>query len=157
MDNQREGTKDYVIEYVTGNILESDCQCLVNPVNTVGVMGKGLAKQFKMAYPAMMESYVDNCLSGALVPGRLMFYQPNDSEKILCLFPTKTHWHLKSELKYVERGLIAFTEYYEEWNITSVAFPMLGCGLGGLDWQHHVKPLMEMYLSKLPIRVEIYH
>jgi O-acetyl-ADP-ribose deacetylase (regulator of RNase III) len=119
-------------------------------------MGKGLALQFKQAYPQMMISYVENCRSGALSPGRLMFYSPTDVSKILCLFPTKQHWHEKSKLEYIERGLVAFSKYYSEWEIDSVAFPKLGCGLGGLNWEYHVKPMMELHLSKLPIQIEIY-
>lgn len=154
MDNSRTSNKNSVISYVTGNLLHSTCDCLINPVNTVGVMGGGLALQFKETYPEMMDRYVNDCTSGVLIPGKLTFYQTNDN-KIVCSFPTKEHYYYPSLIKYVEAGLIDFTKQYSIQNIKSAAFPKLGCGLGGLDWDQ-VKPLMEMYLSKLPIRIEIY-
>ena len=146
------------IIYKSGNILESDCQCLVNPVNTVGVMGAGLALQFKRTYPHMFKMYKLNCDNALLQVNRIMFYrQRNDpGGKIICLFPTKAHWRENSKLEYIEGGLKAFVKYYPSWKIESVAFPKLGCGLGGLDWENHVRPLMEKYLLELPIVVEIY-
>lgn len=156
MDSSGTSIKSSIISYVTGDLIKSTCQCLVNPVNTVGVMGRGLALQFKRSYPEMMESYIENCQSGAFMPGRLMFYKPVNNEKTICLFPTKLHWREPSNIQYIESGLIAFMKYYQEWNITSVAFPRLGCGLGGLNWTHQVKPLMEKYLSASIIPIEIY-
>ena len=144
------------LSYRSGNILESSSQCLINPVNTVGVMGAGLALQFKRTYPQMFSSYKRNCDKQALKIGRIMFYRAQNDPRVVCLFPTKQHWKNPSKIEYIEDGLVAFVKYYSEWDITSAAFPRLGCGLGGLDWQHHVKPLMEQYLSTLPIPIEIY-
>jgi O-acetyl-ADP-ribose deacetylase (regulator of RNase III) len=144
------------LTYATGNILDSSSQCLVNPVNTVGVMGKGLALDFKRAYPNMFDTYKRQCDKGAFKTGRIMFYRMKDDDHIVCLFPTKEHWRNPSKLEYIEDGLKAFVKYYAEWEITSAAFPKLGCGLGGLDWEHHVRPLMERYLGDLPIPIEIY-
>lgn len=147
---------DRLLTYVTGNILESDSYCLVNPVNTVGVMGKGLALDFKLAHPGMFDTYKRQCDKGAFKTGRIMFYREQKDSRVICLFPTKEHWKNPSKLEYVEDGLKAFVKYYDEWNITSAAFPKLGCGLGGLNWEYHVRPLMEQYLGKLPIPIEIY-
>jgi len=144
------------ITYRSGNLLDSSMQCLVNPVNTVGVMGAGLAKQFKHVYPHMFETYTRKCKTGALKTGRIMFYRAHEDPHIICLFPTKEHWRSPAKIEHIEDGLKAFVKYYAEWNITSVAFPKLGCGLGGLDWEHHVQPLMSRYLGELPIPVEIY-
>lgn len=155
MERTREDSRSNLI-YITGDILTSSCHCLVNPVNTVGVMGAGLALDFKRAYPHMFEVYKRACDKEQLRPGRIMFYRMKDAEHIICLFPTKQHWRNPSKLEYIENGLRAFTKYYEEWGITSAAFPKLGCGLGGLDWPHHVQPLMERYLGDLNIPIEIY-
>jgi O-acetyl-ADP-ribose deacetylase (regulator of RNase III) len=147
--------------FKTGNLLDSDCQCLINTVNTVGVMGKGIALEFKKKYPHMFEVYKLHCMKGSLNTGQVMFYRqkPNPlfvDDKIICLFPTKEHWRNPSRIEYIESGLKAFIKYYPDWKIESVAFPKLGCGNGGLDWEHHIKPLMIGYLEQLPIRVEIY-
>lgn len=155
MERNRESVRSGVI-YTTGNILESSSQCLVNPINTVGVMGRGLALDFKRAYPSMFDSYKRRCDQGVFKVGRIMFYRGTGDGHIICLFPTKEHWRTPSKLEYIEDGLKAFVKYYAEWNITSAAFPKLGCGLGGLDWEHHVRPLMERYLNDLDIPVEIY-
>jgi O-acetyl-ADP-ribose deacetylase (regulator of RNase III) len=144
------------ITYVAGDIFDSDVDCIVNPVNTVGVMGGGLALEFKKRYPHMFQMYTKHCNSGALQVGRIMFYRAVDDTKIICLFPTKDDWRNPSKLEFIERGLKAFTRHYQEWDIKSVAFPKLGCGLGGLDWEHHVRPMMEQHLGELPIEVSIY-
>ena len=145
-----------MITYTIGNILDSNDMCLVNTVNTVGVMGKGLALEYKRKYPNMFNVYKKHCVEGSLKIGTLMFYRSVDSDKIICNFPTKIHWRNPSKLSYIESGLRAFTEFYTEWNITSVSFPKLGCGLGGLNWEFEVRPLMEHYLTSLNIPVHIY-
>lgn len=147
-----------MIDYITGNIFDTNAQCLVNPVNTVGVMGAGLALKFKRQYPHMFNMYKLHCNSGTLKVGSLMFYKSSveKNSKIICLFPTKEHWKNPSKIEYIKLGLQSFVQYYQEWNITSVAFPLLGCGLGGLDWEHEVQPLYIKYLSPLPINVSVY-
>jgi O-acetyl-ADP-ribose deacetylase (regulator of RNase III) len=145
------------IRYVHGNLFDSQADCLVNAVNTVGVMGAGIALDFKRRYPSMFESYKMQCETGQLKIGTLMFYTPKtDPDKKICLFPTKEHWANPSRVEYIEAGLQAFVRYHKEWNIRSIAFPKLGCGLGGLNWEYEVKPLMEKYLRGLDVEIEIY-
>jgi len=143
-----------MITYVRTNIFESRADVLVNTVNTVGVMGKGLAKEFKRIYPDMFESYQQFCEDGTLVVGKLQVYKtPN---KWILNFPTKANWRSPSKLDYIEQGLKKFVEHYERLGIKSIAFPMLGCGNGGLSWEQEVKPLMEKYLKPLPIDIFIH-
>lgn len=140
-----------------GDLLNSSCQCLVNPVNTVGIAGKGLALQFKKQYPSMFAMYRKNCFQGSLQIGNIMFYKQHKGDtRVICLFPTKAHWRNPSKLTHIELGLKVFVKYYKAWKIESAAFPKLGCGCGGLDWEFHVKPLMYKYLHNLPIYIEIY-
>ncbi len=142
-----------MIIYVRTNLFESNAQVLVNTVNTVGVMGKGLAKEFKRLYPDMFESYQRSCESGELNVGNLHIYKtPN---KWIMNFPTKKNWRSSSQLEYIEAGLKKFVDQYEKLGITSIAFPLLGCGNGGLEWAE-VKPLMEQYLKRLPIEIFIH-
>ncbi len=142
------------IEYVEGDILEAGTQVVVNTVNCEGVMGKGLALQFKKKYPAMYREYKQKCEEGQITIGQLHLYKGTPKYWILN-FPTKNRWRQKSKLEYIEKGLIAFRDNYQEWGITSIAFPRLGCQQGGLDWKE-VKPLMKNYLANLPrLSVEI--
>ena len=142
-----------MINYVSGNIFSSECDVLVNPVNCVGVMGKGLALEFKLKYPDMFKTYQEVCKAKELRLGRPMYVRGAD--KSIVLFPTKYHWKEKSETNAIKNGLEVFSRGYKKLGIKSIAFPKLGCGLGGLDWAE-VKPLMEQYLSNLDIEVEIY-
>lgn len=137
-----------------GNMFESKCTTIVNTVNCVGVMGKGIALEFKRRYPKMFEEYVDRCGAGKVKPGRPYIYDNIDGMKILN-FPTKDHWRSPSRLSYVVDGLDWFVEHYEEYGIKSVAFPPLGCGNGGLRWET-VGPVMYSKLCNLPIDIEIY-
>ncbi len=142
-----------MIAYIQGDIFESPAQVIVNTVNTVGVMGKGLALSFKQRYPQMFDRYRIACEKKLLTIGKLMlFYEP---DHWLLLFPTKENWRNPSRLDYIEKGLMKFVSSYADKNITSIAFPKLGCGNGELDW-NDVRPLMEHYLKKLPIDVYIY-
>lgn len=143
-----------MITYVKSNLFESPAKVLVNTVNTVGVMGKGIAKEFKAIYPEMFDKYKRFCETGQLVVGKLWLYKtPN---KWILNFPTKTTWRSPSELDYIESGLKNFTENYAKHGITSIAFPPLGCGNGELNWESQVRPLMEKYLKKVPIDVFIH-
>lgn len=155
MESSRESVGSGII-YTTGNLLESTSQCLVNPVNTVGVMGAGLALAFRHKYPTMFQTYKQLCHANALHVGQIMFYRLRAEDRIICLFPTKEDWRNKSQFEYIDTGLQAFVKYYKDWDITSAAFPKLGCGLGGLDWESHIQPLMERRLGDLPIRIEIF-
>ena len=144
---------ELMIIYVKGDYFNSSAQVLTNTVNTEGVMGKGLALEFKKKYPQMYKTYKEKCESGAFGIGNLMLCKEHGHSVLL--FPTKTSWRKKSELEYIEAGLIKFAKNWDKLGITSIAFPKLGCGLGGLEW-NIVKPLMEKYLSRLPITVYIY-
>lgn len=136
-----------------GNIFESKCSTIVNTVNCVGVMGKGIALEFKKKYPEMFMEYVLKCNRGEVKPGVPYVYQ-DDGISILN-FPTKDHWRSPSRLSYVIDGLNWFTENYKNYGIESIAFPPLGCGNGGLTWDV-VGPIMYQKLCKLPINIEIY-
>lgn len=137
-----------------GNIFESKCTALVNTVNCVGVMGKGIALEFKKRYPDMFMDYVLKCDHGEVRPGIPYIYKNADGTTIIN-FPTKDHWRSPSRLSYVEDGLDWFAENYEKYHIESVAFPPLGCGNGGLSWDI-VGPVMYQKLRELPIKIEIY-
>ncbi|MBH8599603.1 MULTISPECIES: macro domain-containing protein [unclassified Thermoactinomyces] len=142
-----------MIRYVKGNILESDAEALVNPVNCVGVMGKGLALQFKKSYPSNFNQYVQACKAGKLKPG--IVYPVFEQEKWILNFPTKRHWRQKSKLEYIEQGLQDLIRIIETKDIQSVAVSALGCGLGGLNWDE-VKKLIEQYLGSLDIDIYVY-
>jgi appr-1-p processing domain protein len=142
-----------MIEYIEGNIFDSPAQVIVNTVNTVGVMGKGIALEFKNRYPQMFEKYKIACEKKMLTIGKLMLVSAPDH--MLLLFPTKENWRYPSKLSYIEQGLKRFCDYYAQRGITSVAFPKLGCGNGELNWDE-VRPLMEQYLRNLPIDVYVY-
>lgn len=142
-----------MITYMKGNILESSAQVVTNPVNCVGVMGKGLALQFKNKYPIMFKDYVKQCAAGNIKPGKPYLWE-DDFVQILN-FPTKRHWRDNSLLIDIEDGLKYLASNYDNMGIDSLAIPPLGCGLGGLDWVD-VKYLMEKYLSGIDLEVYIY-
>ena len=137
-----------------GNIFESKATTLVNTVNCVGIMGKGIALDFKKKYPAMYQEYVQLCEQHEVKPGHPYYYSDLSGASIIN-FPTKDHWRSPSKLSYILDGLEWFRSNYEELGITSIAFPPLGCGNGGLSWDI-VGPIMYNKLSDLPIDIEIY-
>ncbi len=143
-----------MITYVKGDLFDSPAQVLVNTVNTVGVMGKGIARRFKRAFPDMFKQYQALCEAGELQVGRLWLYR--DPERWVLNFPTKKHWRNPSRPEYVDAGLQRFVEMYSEVGITQIAFPQLGCGNGELDWEAQVRPLMERHLSKLAIDIFVH-
>ena len=143
-----------VITYVEGNLFESPAQVLVNTVNTKGVMGKGIALEFKRIYPEMFREYRDLCEQEKIAIGTLHLYKT--PHKSILNFPTKKDWRQPSRIEYVEAGLRTFVKMYGEKGITSVAFPPLGCGNGQLDFESQVMPLMEQYLGRLSIPTFIY-
>lgn len=126
-------------------IFDSNAQTLVNTVNCVGVMGKGLALEFKNRYPVMFDKYKSFCDKGVFKPGVLWIYKADDGKWVLN-FPTKVDWKNPSELEYIEVGLKKFVEIWKEKGITSIAFPLLGCKNGGLD-PDVVIPVMKKYLD----------
>ena len=127
-------------------IFESDAQTLVNTINCVGVMGKGIALEFKNRYPAMFDKYKSFCDKGVFKPGVLWIYKAEDGKWVLN-FPTKVDWRNPSKIEYIEEGLKKFVEIWEEKGIKSIAFPLLGCSNGGLD-PDEVIPIMKKYLEQ---------
>ena len=143
-----------MITYVEISLFESPAQTLVNTVNTIGVMGKGIAATFKKIYPDMYKEYRRLCQTGQFDIGMLYIYRtPN---KIIVNFPTKKNWRYPSKVEYIKAGLEKFVARYHEYGISSVSFPQLGCGHGELDWESQVHPIMEHYLKDLPIPVYIH-
>lgn len=138
------------MKFIKGNLLEANTQALINTVNTVGVMGKGIALQFKESFPNNYKVYLAACKRKELHTGKLLVVreQTLSGEKIIINFPTKTEWFQKSRYEYIEDGLKALVTAIEEYNIKSVAIPPLGCGNGGLKWEK-VRPMMEKYLAGL--------
>jgi O-acetyl-ADP-ribose deacetylase (regulator of RNase III) len=136
------------------DIFSSNKQTITIPVNTVGVMGKGLALQFKQRYPEGYEYYKILCKHKIIDIGKLAIYKHN-AIKWFLLFPTKRHYAEKSKIEYIEAGLIWIVNNYKKEGINSLAVPALGTGAGGLRWED-VYPLLIKYLSKLDIKVEIY-
>jgi O-acetyl-ADP-ribose deacetylase (regulator of RNase III) len=136
------------MKYIKGNLLDASTQALVNTVNTVGVMGKGIALQFKERFPLNFKLYLAACKNGSLVPGKLLIVNDAtlEGERIIINFPTKTEWYKKSQYTYIEDGLKELAKIIVEYNIKSIAIPPLGCGNGGLKWEK-VKPLIEQYLG----------
>jgi len=146
------------MKYLKGNLLEAHTQSLVNTVNTVGVMGKGIALQFKDAFPTNFKIYAAACKKKELQIGKLLVVkeQTFEGEKIIINFPTKTEWYMKSKYEYIEEGLKELAKLIDEHKITSIAIPPLGCGNGGLKWEK-VKALIEKYLGHLSLAdIQVY-
>ncbi|NJN94193.1 MAG: macro domain-containing protein [Anaerolineales bacterium] len=143
-----------MLTYLTTSLFDSPAQTLVNTINTVGVMGKGIALVFKQLYPEMYEQYRELCSSGKLDIGKLYVYRT--PHKIIVNFPTKKHWRSSSKIEYIEAGLGEFVRTYEKYGISTISFPQLGCGNGELDWERQVQPVMERHLKDLPIPVYIH-
>jgi O-acetyl-ADP-ribose deacetylase (regulator of RNase III) len=142
-----------MITYLKGDIFNSPAQVITNAVNTEGIMGKGIALEFKNRYPGMFSIYKEKCEKGEFSVGKLILCR--EKGKTIMLFPTKTTWKKKSEISIIETGLKKFADNWDRMGISSVAFPKLGCGLGGLDWDV-VHNLMEKYLRNIPIAIYIY-
>jgi len=146
------------MNYVTGNLLESSAEALVNTVNTVGVMGKGIALQFKERFPLNFKKYAEACKKGEMKIGQMLVVQENtlQGERLIVNFPTKVEWYKKSQYDYIEEGLKNLVETIEKYNIKSIAIPPLGCGNGGLDWSK-VKPMVEKYLSPMQqVKIDVF-
>ncbi len=124
-----------MIRFVQGDLFASGCEALVNPVNCVGVMGKGLALQFKRRFPANFEAYRAACAQGAVRPGRSFVFDAGAGcPRFLVNFPTKRHWRDPSRIDDIADGLDDLAGILDRRAIHSVAVPPLGCGLGGLPW-----------------------
>jgi len=132
----------------------SEAHVIVNAVNCVGVMGRGIALVFKQRFPVMFYDYQVRCTKGEVKPGQPYLYEISPSRWIMN-FPTKQHWCNSSKLEWIILGLNMIVEQYKEWGIRSIAIPALGCGNGDLSWDI-VLPLMVESLSKIDIPVHLY-
>ena len=147
-----------MVHFVKGNLLDSKAEALVNTVNTMGVMGKGVALQFKNQYPNNYKLYREACKNNLLKVGQLLVTAEDsllNGKKIIVNFPTKTNWRLPSEYEYIELGLKELVKLIKERKIKSIALPPLGAGNGGLDW-NKVKKIILAHLSELEIEIYIY-
>ena len=146
-----------MIERRTGNLLEADVEALVNTVNCVGVMGKGIALQFGKKFPEMLASYKAACKNEEVKPGAIHVYERDDMllPRYVLNFPTKRHWKGKSRMEDIESGLDALAGEIQQRGIKSIAIPPLGCGNGGLDWSVVSKLIEEKlgYLENVQIWV----
>ena len=147
-----------MVTFQTGSLLQSNAFALVNTVNTVGVMGRGIALQFKNEFPHNYAVYREACKNHQLETGHLltvMDTSPLLGERLIINFPTKTHWRLSSEYPYIEQGLKALTLLIANEKIKSIALPALGCRNGGLDWIT-VKDMISKYLCPLDAAIEVF-
>jgi O-acetyl-ADP-ribose deacetylase (regulator of RNase III) len=147
-----------MIEHAHGNMLEANVEALVNTVNTVGVMGKGIALQFRQAFPGNYTAYRAACAHHQVKPGSVLVYQTGRFENphFIFNFPTKRHWKGRSKIEDIQTGLADLVRLVRDYRVKSLAVPPLGCGNGGLDWSA-VRPLIEGALSELTeVRVLIF-
>lgn len=147
-----------MIEFTSGDILKDESDAIVNTVNCVGVMGRGIALQFKNAWPENFKAYETACKREEVQPGRMFVYDTGQLTlpRYIINFPTKRHWRGKSRMQDIDAGLAALVSDIRERGIRSIAIPPLGSGLGGLEWSD-VRPRIESALAALPdVRVRIY-
>lgn len=144
-----------MIRYTTGNLLDADVEALVNTVNTVGIMGKGIALMFKKAFPDNFRAYEKACKGDEVQVGRMFVTERDDllGPRWIINFPTKKHWRAKSRLEWIDSGLADLKRVIRENSIRSIAVPPLGTGNGGLSWSV-VNPRLEQALSEL-VNVEV--
>lgn len=137
------------------SIFDTTCQTIVNTVNCVGVMGKGIALEYKLRFPEMYKEYLEVCKRNELKPGKLLLYKK--SKPWILNFPTKKEWKYPAKIEYIKLGLMKLRNTYKNKGITSIAFPKLGTSSGGLEW-NEVRKIMYEYLEDLPnLQIEIYH
>jgi O-acetyl-ADP-ribose deacetylase (regulator of RNase III) len=147
-----------MIEYKRGDILSEDAEALVNTVNCAGIMGRGIALQFKKAFPENFKAYAKACKNHEVQPGRVFVFETGRilNPRLIINFPTKRHWRDRSRMEDIEAGLEDLTKVISAKRITSIAVPPLGCGLGGLDWEF-VRAKMESALQHVDgVRVTIF-
>lgn len=147
-----------MIKFTTGNLLESNAEALVNTVNTVGVMGKGIALMFKERFPANMEAYARACEEKKVTVGKVFVTETGAllGPRWIVNFPTKQHWRSPSKLQWIEDGLKDLREFILENNVSSIAIPPLGAGNGGLEWSE-VLPKIESALGDLDeVEIQVY-
>lgn len=146
-----------MITSVQGDILEDQSEAVVNTVNCVGVMGRGVALQFRNAYPENYKAYQRACKKGEVRPGAMFVHETGNltGPRYIINFPTKRHWRGNSRMEDIDAGLRSLVEWLSKLQVRSVALPPLGCGLGGLDWQE-VRPRIEQALSNEGVEVRLY-
>ena len=142
------------MKILIGDILKSKAQTLVNTVNCVGIMGKGIALEFKKRFPKMFKDYLERCKRNEMHPGHPYIYKSLIGPQIVN-FPTKEHWKSLSKVSDIERGLDYLLAHYKQWSITSIAIPPLGCGNGQLEWKI-IGPLIYSRAKQMDIPVEVY-
>jgi O-acetyl-ADP-ribose deacetylase (regulator of RNase III) len=147
-----------MLELVTGNLLEADTEALVNTVNTEGVMGKGIALQFKKKYPEMFQAYQRACKEGLVQPGRMQVYERREmiNPRYIINFPTKRHWRSPSRIEDIKAGLKSLAEEIRKRHIKSIALPPLGCGNGGLDWSEVLPEIRSALADLTDVRLLVY-
>lgn len=141
---------------IQGNIFDTKCAAIVNPVNCKGAMGKGLALQFKNRFPEMYQEYRRRCFSREVKIGSLDLHYLNDNQNLIINFPTKDDWRNPSKKEYLIQGLQAFIDCYQELGVTSFAFPMLGVGYGGLDFDYVLNLMLYAFSHCEGVRIEIW-
>ena len=151
-------TSERGLEFKTGDILAEQVEALVNTVNCVGVMGRGIALQFKRAFPANFDAYEVACRRREIAPGRMLVFETGEltPPRYIINFPTKRHWRERSRIGDIDAGLVALVEEIRTRRIRSVALPAPGCGLGGLDWTE-VRVRIERALNPLrDVRIVVF-
>lgn len=143
-----------IVAESTENILTSDIQTLVCPVNTVGVMGAGLAKDFKETYPGLEEAYKRFCWAGMFARKGVFVYTVSPTRKVLCL-PTKRHWKYNSRIEWIDHALGVVAQDYEKYGITHLAIPAVGCGKGKLEWDD-VYNVIKNHMNRIPLNVTVF-
>jgi O-acetyl-ADP-ribose deacetylase (regulator of RNase III) len=140
-----------MMELTCGNILKADTEAVVNAVNCVGVMGKGLALQFKKVFPDNFKAYEAACRQKTIKPGRMFVFETGNifNPRYIVNFPTKSHWRDRSRYEDIASGLKALVTEAQHRNIHTIAIPPLGCGLGGLDWEN-VRAIIEEAFAGAP-------
>lgn len=148
-----------MIEFTKGDLLTSNAQALVNTVNTVGVMGKGIALHFKEMFPYNFSVYAEACKRGEMEPGKMLVVKDSNlelGERLIINFPTKIHWRQPSRYEYIEAGLKDLVRVIQDYGVDSIAIPPLGCGNGGLEWTV-VRGMIEQAMSTISdVDIHIY-
>src|ERR1051326_955726 len=139
------------IRFTVGDLINNDAEALVNTVNCVGVMGRGIALQFRDAYPLNYKAYQTACRLGKVEPGKMFVYETGQltNPRYIINFPTKRHWRGRARIEDIQAGLRALVHEIRERHIHSIAVPPLGAGLGGLQW-NAVRPLIQSAFDDLP-------
>ncbi len=142
----------------SGNILHAQADALVNPVNCAGVMGKGLALQFKRAFPDMFQAYRRAAKNGEVVLGRIHIFSVSrhGRPRYIFNFPTKRHWRSRSRIEDIERGLWDMVDQIRQLGVSSIAIPPLGCGHGGLHWPAVRQLVVQAFASSPEVRVLLF-